>query len=322
MELYIEKEFLDYFDIDYSQKPIQEIVKKMIIDYGKKRVFINFKSEDFKNLENESEFFSLIGSKDKAPWPVKSIKEHLFSKSDFKQTIVFTYKKEAWFEEAENKGALCFSFDNYQEKIKEIIEQLHFKKDLSENFDGWDILQKFKVLNFNSIVVSDNYILSHEMNKGIKDNIISLLQEIIYKKDRKINIKIFTKVIVPLEKLRNLTDEIKEAKKKEKAKNIHQFLNSFFANYETNFSIICNDHKPFEYRFHDRYITTNFSLMDGTGGFNLIPYKKSDVQIISETIFDKYTYDRLKSINNIQQKYLKKMQNLETREFKMFPAKK
>ena len=59
--------------------------------------------------------------------------------------------------------------------------------------------------------------------------------------------------------------------------------------------------------------------MDSGVGFNLMPMKKSDSQIISETIFEKYTYDRLKNLTKIQTAYLLKLKRLETLDFKMFP---
>ena len=36
MELYIEKEFLDNFYLDYSHEPVQEIVKKYLLNMVKK----------------------------------------------------------------------------------------------------------------------------------------------------------------------------------------------------------------------------------------------------------------------------------------------
>ena len=57
-------------------------------------------------------------------------------------------------------------------------------------------------------------------------------------------------------------------------------------------------------------------------GFNLIPYTASNSQIISETIFDKYTYNRLKNIRKNQLEYIKKLNKLETSKFKMYPEGK
>ena len=45
----------------------------------------------------------------------------------------------------------------------------------------------------------------------------------------------------------------------------------------------------------------------------------SNSQIISETIFEKYTYNRLNSILRLQNKYIEKLNKLETLEFTQYP---
>ena len=186
--------------------------------------------------------------------------------------MVFMSKEQDWFVDAENKGVLCFSFDNYKEKIKEIIDELHFRIDLSENFTGWDFLQRFKTINFNNLIVSDSYILSDKSNQKIEDNIIPILKNLIHSKNEKIDISILTKELNPIKP--------EDKYKKEKAKKRYGKLNSSFANYKTKFSIILNDF-PYNFVLHDRNIATNFSLLDCGEGFNLVPYKASNSQIIS-----------------------------------------
>ena len=308
MELYIEREFLDNFYIDYNAEPVQEIVKNIITGHCRKRVFIDFIGSDFEKLEKDNKYFALI-SNTLPPTPIESIKDHLLLNSKFKQTLVFMNEEKNWFNKAENKGALCFSFDNYKEKIKEIIDNLHFKIDLSENFTGWDFLQRFKSIIFNNIVVSDNYILSDKSNQKMEKNIIPILCYLINKKKEKISISIFTKEVNPIKP----DDE----HKKEKANKRLTKLNSVFAQYRTKFSIIFTDY-PFDFDFHDRHITTNFSLLECGKGFNLIPYKASNSRITSETIFDKDTYKRLGNITKYQNKYIRKIKKLDVK-YKMYP---
>lgn len=309
MELYIEKKFLNNFSKDNSGAAIYKIVRKMFIEYGEKRVFIDFNEDEFKGLNSDNEVFNLLYNIS-PPIPVNSIKEHLFSKSNFSQTIVFTNSKEDWFEAAEKKGVLCFCFDNYQEKIKEIVDELHFKIDLSEGFSDWAFLKKFKAIKYNGILISDRYILSDKTNQKMTDNIIPILKNLVSDKNK--NISIFTKDLNPIKP--------EEKYKKEKAKKRHVKLMTAFDTYEANFSIYISDF-PFDFVIHDRNIATNFSLMDCGEGFNLIPYKASNSQIISETIFNKYTYKRLKNIQKQQTKYIQKLNRLETLKFKMYPEK-
>lgn len=300
MDLYIDKEFLDNFYIVYEDKTIQKIVKTIFESYGNKEVFmdINVKSQvDLDKLGKVNPFFASICESDKAPVPVKSIKEHLFSKLNFDQTIVFMNKKQDWFQEANEKGALCFSFDNYQEKIKEIIDKLHFKIDLSETFEGWGFLLEFKKIPFNTVTISDGYILKKD--KVIEKNLIPILEALFFNKKIKTKVRILTKEVI--------SGYSTDAEIKNRAKNIVENLNSYFAGQHANFFIYKNTHAKFD--FHDRAICTNFWLLDSSRGFDLAWTKKSTSQIISETIFDKYTYNRLRRHRAMYDEYIKKLES-------------
>jgi hypothetical protein len=234
----------------------------------------------------------------------------LFSKSDFRQTIVFLNYNEEWLKDIESKGALCFCFENFEEKIKNIIDQLHFRIDLSESFTDWNFLSKFHFLDFNTITISDRYILSDKDNQKIDDNLIPVLKSFFSNKKTEIKIDILTKELNAISSSDN--------HKKEKAKKIINKLNRVFANSKAKFNIIMNDF-PSHYVMHDRSIATNFSLLECGKGFNLIPFKASDSEIRSETIFDKYTYNRLKNIQQKQKEYTRKLMSLNTMKFKMYP---
>ena len=62
-------------------------------------------------------------------------------------------------------------YDN-QNKIKNIIDQLHFRIDLSESFTDWNFLSKFHFLDFNTITISDRYILTDKDNQKIRVSLI------------------------------------------------------------------------------------------------------------------------------------------------------
>jgi hypothetical protein len=308
MELFIEKEFLEDFEIDFEKNPIKEVVKKIITNYGDKQVFINYEEKDFVQLKNEYEFFALICNTT-VPIPVSNIKESV-KKSNFLQTLVFTKKEENWFEEIENKGALCFSFDNYEQKIKIIIDNLHFRIDLSEQFNGWSFLDVFKTISYNKIIVTDGYVLVDSDGQKMEENIIPILKKLSDACLNNISITFFTKELKPIS---NQAKYIREKAKKRITK-----FNSLFANINVKFKII-NSSLNLGIDLHDRNIATNFSLLDSGKGLNLIPYKNSNSQIISETIFEKYTYNRLNSILRLQNKYIEKLNKLETLEFTQYP---
>ena len=323
MELYVEKKFLNKFSKDYSGEATHEIVRKMFLEYAEKDVFIDSNIKDFKNLDTGNEVFEVLY--DISP-PVKvgSIKEHLFSKSDFSQTIVFTNDEEDWFVDAENKGALCFCFDNYQEKIKEIVDKLHFEIDLSKTFTGWGFLTEYSNLRYNQITIIDKYILSGDDIKKVEDNIVPILKKM-KQNNNKLNVSFLTGKIVA-KNLEHLPEKIKE-----KAKKRCKFISS---NTELPLAAIkiikLDDERDFD--FHDRIIQTNFSMLECGKGFILKGVNPSNSVIRSETIFRKFTYNRLKNIrkrvNICIEKQYKKQENYEllkkngtspNPEFYMFP---
>lgn len=106
----------------------------------------------------------------------------------------------------------------------------------------------------------------------------------------------------------------------EKAKKRLSTLNRLLANHKKSFKIFSTKFdKQFGIDLHDRLILTNFSILESGKGFNLMPHRPSNSQIISETIFDKYTYKRLGNIKKLQKEYRNKLYKVDTLEFKGYP---
>ena len=318
MELYVEKEFLDNFSIEFDHKNPslgQKIVASIFEDYGDVEWFIDAKMntpKDFEELEMNN--FFAKRSNYKPPQGVTSIKERLFKHSNFEQTIIFTASEEEWFKEAEAKGALCFSYENYEGKILGIISSCHYKIDLSEQFKSWEIFKGLGDIPFNEILINDNYILADKNQHPIDKNLLGLLKILLEnKRTQEIGLNIFTKDLNP--KQPGTDEQIKAV-----AVLRYQKLNSGLANYKKKIRIINNDLQRDHYELHDRVLLTNFFSIDSGKGFNLIPGKQSNSQIVVETIFDKYTYKRLRNLKKIHNDYLKRFNHRETLKFTVHPS--
>lgn len=317
MELYLEKAFLDDFyisiDIDSLTKT-QEILVAIFKEYGsvKKYIDIEFLSKEKLDMyKKEHELMAYLWLNG-APNSIKSVKKHFFeNETACKQTIIFTHKSQDWFKEAERKGALCFSMENYNNKINTILTECHIKIDLSEGFKGWSLLSNFGKLPVSEVLISDNYVLLNKERQKITDNLIPLLENILNRNASSIKTNIFTLDLNPLK------DNFD--KNKEKAKKVSVLLNSSLAHYKNKYTIWSSKQSN-KIKMHDRILLSDFYIIDSGIGFNLMPSKNSNSQIIGETIFSKYTYDRLRNLKNKYVEYQEKLKRLETSEFKYYPS--
>lgn len=319
MELYVEKEFLDNFCIEFDQdnpSQGQKVLASIFEEYGEVEWFIDAEintPEDFEALEMNYYFFAKR-SDYKAPIGVSSLKEELFERSTFQQTLVFAAAEHEWFKEAEAKGALCFSYGVYEKRLSEIVTSCHYKIDLSESFSGWTAFDCLRHIPFNEILLNDNYILSDKKHQPMDKNIISLLKNLLeQKREQEVKLNIFTKDLNP--KQPGTDEQTKEA-----VETRYRKLNSGLANFKKKIKIINNDLQRDHYELHDRVILTNFFSIDSGKGFNLIPGKQSNSQIVVETIFDKYTYKRIKNHKKIYNDYLKRLSHRETVKFSVYPS--
>lgn len=289
MELYIEKEFLDNFYKNFDMaiaSRSQKVIASILSEYVEVKWFIDCDIDTFEQLDSlkkSNPFFSARVNYS-SPIPVNSIKEHFFEKSTCKQTLIFTQNEEEWFEKAKIKGALCFSYKNYQIKIENIIAKCHFKIDLSEQFAGWEnnlkVLQQ--LLPLNKIIINDSYLL--DKPKLYESNVYPLIRAI---SNNKKTIKFFFTDIC------NKPDFFKT----------DIIYKSLKEKYQTSeLKIIHNN--PDNLKSHDRLLYSNFYIIDCAIGFNFNSTIKSNSQIIIESIFEKYTYNRIRNHLRAMEKHI------------------
>ncbi|MBO2546017.1 hypothetical protein J0871_16490 [Salegentibacter sp. BDJ18] len=316
MELYIEKEFLDNFYASYMEEQStkgQEVIKTILKDYEEIEWFFDHEIETEKQLEKlkvDNPFFAYRCSYS-PPLNVVDFEQHIFENSNFAQTIVLTEVHQDWFPKAEAKGVLCMNFNNYEERIAEIIDSCHFKVDLSKSFIGWEIFNFTKNVPINFLSINDNYILTDKKEQKMDRNIISILKYFLKDRKEKVSIKVLTKEF-------NAPQAANPEMIAETAHKRHNRINSALANFSKEVYTINNEYSR-EFDLHDRTIFSNFLMIDSGKGFNLIPHKPSNSQIIVESIFNKYTYNRIRNHNRNHQKYLEKLKKLETKNFKYVP---
>lgn len=316
MELYIEKEFLEdlFIETDIENPtPAQNILIKIFREYGEVNKIVDFEissAQELSELKRENLFFAYL-CEYFPPFGVKDLKAHLFEKSNFEQTLIFCHQTKDWFEHAEINGALCFSIENYQDRIKQILECINIKIDLTHGFEGWELFLPLNQIPMNEILFVDGYIFSGNTEIKINNNIIPLLKNLMPEKSGS-KVSICTKVF-PVQPL--TIDKVTEFVKKAYLK-----LNSVFSDRKVKFKIISIDEAlQFPRKFHDRMLISNFYKIECGLGFSLIPYHPNNSQITVDSIFDKFTYDRIKSLMKVHKEYDHHLKNLESLIFKSYP---
>lgn len=287
MELYIEKEFLDNFYLEFDESSAsssQKIVATILKEYAEVEWFIDCKTETLEQIETlkaENPFFH-ARTVYSSPISVNSVKDYFFEKSKCDQTLIFTQYKGDWFNEAERRGALCFSYENYQQKIENIVQKCHFKIDLSVKFKGWGTSLKNiqELMPLNKIIVNDSYLL--DKPEFYKNNVYPLIKVI--SEEKSTTKHFYTDILnkrVPF-KTNIIYNLLKEKYPTSEIKIIHNNVDNLNS--------------------HDRLLYSNHYIIDCAIGFNFNQQLTSNSQIIIETIFEKYTYNRLRN-------HLRKMDN-------------
>jgi hypothetical protein len=308
MDLYVEKEFIDKINNDYINQKINsslDIIVSILKDYGEVKMYIDCNEDDLRILENENLLIALKTANTSGPIPIDStFEDYLFSVFNHEQTLIFTKEKKEWFNKLNQKGALCFCYDDYEEKIKDIITNCHIKIDLSDpsNFPfSWNKIEIIRTLiPLNKIIINDSYLLR---KKHLEKNLYPLIKSI---SKNTATSKYFWSNIFPKQ----------DQNKKEPYFNMHDIYKLLEDKYKTSeIKIIHNNgayyneylrkdeyfkdsniqEKMKNFKFHDRLLYTNFYIIDCAIGFNFDIEKQSNSQIIIETIFEKYSYKRLKN---------------------------
>lgn len=273
MEIYIEKEILEKLNKDFLSDNLtlgQKSLREMLTSYSEIKFCTNFSLDNSELLEYKSEnpLFNSI-TVEALYQSFNSINDFI-SKSFFKQSIIIDSKEDHKIKDLiERNGGLYFTYDNYSEKIEEIIEHFHKKIDLSEQFVGWQQILNKIFLKINEIIINDNYLIKDISN--INNYILPLVKSV--KKQCNLNRIIFIADYL------NQPNYQKDAKLEILKKELRT----------SNIEIFHYNFKGF--KNHDRILYTNFLMIDCPIGFNQVNRISNSI-INIETIFDKFTYNR------------------------------
>ena len=293
MDLFIEKEFAENFQIEYypeEESEIQRIIYSIFSKYHNINWYLNT-SEDFVK-ENEL-LFKLSDLNLNCQFNVDFDKLFTNEFVPQKQTLVLTEEPRSWFPLLKEKGVLCFSYDNYEIELKDFISKTHFKVDLSDEDNipiNWKV---FKYLNNNTnfLILSDPYILTDKSGQKIKDNLIPLLKDNL---NKSLNYNVFIFTIVK----ENIDSKLK-------------YIYSQLAGYKVKIYVFNIEKLLEKFTMHDRLLYSNYAITESGIGFNLSSKKPVNSQVISTSIFEVFTYKRF--LNHIKElkSYVQKLEKFE-----------
>lgn len=180
MEIYIEKEILEKLNKDFLSDNLslgQKSLREILTSYSEIKFCTNFSLDNSELLKYKSEnpLFNWI-TVEALYHSFDSINDFI-SKSSFKQSIIIdSVENHKNKDLIESKGGLYFTYDNYSQRIEEIIEYFHKKIDLSEQFIGWQQILNKTFLKINEIIINDNYLINDINN--INNYILPLVKSV------------------------------------------------------------------------------------------------------------------------------------------------
>lgn len=320
MELYIEKAFIDNFFIELdldNPHQTEQVLINIFEKYGDVDSYMDVSYNtpiELENLKLSNPFIANLFNT-KGPVSVTNIKDHFFSNSKCEQTLIFTQNEEEWFIDAESKGALCFSFDNFRNKIKNIIDDIiELNIDIVDMPYGWGKFKCLANMPFNSVLICDHYILSNKSNQRMDQNIIPMLKAVLAGKEKQsIPIQILSSDFNPPQP--KTAEQINDAVLQK-----HRMLKTAFGKFKAKFTIVSTLNTG-QFDLHGRELINNFVLIRSGKGFNLMPARQRSNEVLTAgTIFNKSDYKRLKSRLKLYNEFTSYLMRLETSNFKIYPT--
>jgi len=296
MHLFIEREFLINFEIEYdfvnyyTNSAVKNIFNKILTEYSYVTLYT-----DYDNLEealDESRLINLFTNNNAS---VKFIEDFSIYFGEVEElplrTLVFTENKKEVFNRIPSLGGIHFSYDDFEIELGQFRQRIEKKIDFSDisNFT-WDEFSEVSKISFRSIVISDPYILSDKSDQKLERNLIPMLKELMGTKEHKIELCIYSDEIQNSRERGRSEIEVLEKKR--------SFVSSKLAGKLESFSIVKSKVYRDQFEQHDRYCYMDYVIISAGKGFNVVPFKVGDTSIEIKSIFEKSSYKQL--INHLK----------------------
>ncbi len=291
MNVFIEKEFIENFEIEYdSYSNVSEwkILYTLFTEYTNLNWFLNCTEDSYEEVISNSEILTKLSDINPNIKLYSDLEQELKSVNSI-QTLVFTEEEKEW----NNKynTILPFTFSNFVEELRYFLKKHNLEFDLSDHTSkfNWDLFHFLSEKN-HIVFITDPYILIDESGQKIKDNLLPLLKENL---DENKEYKVFI---------------LTEIQDKETARQKTRFLDSSLAKFKVKFFLINRLRNIETMTFHDRLLYTNYSITTSGIGFNIRTNKPTNSEILTSTIFEKKTYKKFVNHFKLIGKYIMKLE--------------
>ena len=301
MDLFAERGFIERFEKDNNPEKytyIQQIISTIFSRYANIRLFTD---ASFSFVE-ESELLTKLSDTNTDFIFELDFEVYFIDKIPASQTIILTEEPRPWFLHMKSQGALCYSYDSYENEIREFIKDTHIDVSLTDsricpfNWSIFQYIQKYETF----IIITDPYVLNENSNQKINDNLGALLKKNL---DKEREYKIFI--------IADVTGFDKE-RITQKVELIYQYLDD----YQVIIYLINNFRGVENMRIHDRYLFTNHVIVNCGIGFNLNLKNRELSEIKGKSIFDYTTYRKFGTHFKFLRDYLSKIEGLEVQVYK------
>jgi len=307
MNLFVEREFIVNFEIEYdfknyySNSAVKNIFHRILSEYSFVTLYTDYEN-DVEALK-ESLLINLYTNTNASVHYIKNFSDFFEGIDELPiRTLVFTENKKEVFNRISSLGGIHFSYDDFEIELGQFLQRTERKIDFSDisNFT-WDEFSEVSKIPFRSIVISDPYILTDKSDQRLERNLIPMLKELMDTKEHKIELCIYSDEIQNSRERGRSEIEVLDKKR--------SFVSSKLAGKLENFSIVKSKVYRNHFEQHDRYCYMDFVIISAGKGFNVVPFKVGDTSIDIKTIFDKSSHRQL--INHLKklQVYNQKVYN-------------
>ena len=309
MDVLVEKQFIeqfmdDFLDVNHPQAILTmfksyagiKVYSDCSIDYAIDNIFFQMLLSNNTKLRSKDDFVNKSNSNDLSRRAIALCGD----------------EREVWVDSYEGADGIYLSSSAYKSKMDLILSNQKTIRLKDHPKFKWSDIFPIKYIPGNCALMADNFILSKETK--VKNNAFPIIRN--FKKSLSL-LTILTATKAMNHSVENkvksesqLFEEVEQEVSKMKSK-----LNDFCRNEKinTNIQVI-----PFfkdllkrthSFDLHDRYLITKYAIVEVGKGFDLLPRpmnkEKVDHKIRVKTIFDKDTYDDLRSLTPLYTDYVK-----------------